>query len=474
MIRYKKGGKLIPATWDQAIQFVADRFAGFAGRSASLRARGYERIRLHAETFAKEVVQTDNFAISDRYSLAPFFDNLSVPLCTPKDIRYAKTILLIGGEPEEEQTYTGKQIRSAVRNGGATFIAVNDTPIRITAQAKQFLHVNQGSYDAFALAFADSMTNELAGKLGIETSEFDRMLQSIGETDGDIVIMVGGDLSIAAQAAVAASAAKFSSDTRRVLLHPLVPYNNSVGAYDMMPDAKSVDDAVKNSKAVLIAGSLQDQTVLAGKEFVVVQELFETATTEYADVIFPASSFAEVDGTFTNNSGFVQRVRKAIEPLHQTKADWIITGMIAKAMGVDFAYNLAASAVFKAIADATPAYGGLRYPNLKDESNPVQVKHALADDGAAKFVSEMKVTVGSIPASGEKNALVPKIGHKLHRLTTMTSKTPQFHLLAHGNPKPENLLVSPLEQFNPDGSVKDEEMAMAVGAEDREQIGVNK
>ena len=143
-------------------------------------------------------------------------------------------------------------------------------------------------------------------------------------------------------------------------------------------------------------------------------------------------------------------------------------------MGVDFGYNLAASAVFRALADGTPAYDGLRYPNLKDESNPVQVKHAPTGGDASRFVSELKLRVGSIPANGEKNTVVPSVGHKLHRLTVMTSKTPQFHLLAHGNPKPENLLVSPLEQFNADGTVKDEELAMAVGAEDREQIGVNK
>jgi predicted molibdopterin-dependent oxidoreductase YjgC len=64
---------------------------------------------------------------------------------------------------------------------------------------------------------------------------------------------------------------------------------------------------------------------LKDKDFVVVQELFETETTAFADVVFPAASFAEVDGTFTNNAGNVQRVRKAIDPLHQSKPDWMIT-----------------------------------------------------------------------------------------------------------------------------------------------------
>lgn len=69
----------------------------------------------------------------------------------------------------------------------------------------------------------------------------------------------------------------------------------------------------------------------------------------------------------------------------------------------------------------------------------------------------------------EKNNVTPKIGHKLHRLTTMTSKTAQFHLLAAGNPKPENLLVSPLAQFNLDGTPRED--AVAVGAGDRSNPG---
>jgi hypothetical protein len=58
----------------------------------------------------------------------------------------------------------------------------------------------------------------------------------------------------------------------------------------------------------------------------------------------------------------------------------------------------------------------------------------------------------------------------------MTSKTEQFHLLAHGNPKPENLLVSPLVQFHLDGSPKEEGLAeaAAVTISDRAAIGVNK
>jgi len=472
MIRYKKGGRLIPTTWDEAIKFTAaklNEYGSSVGVIASPRLTNESIFTL--KRFATEGVKTDNFAIADRASLSPFFDNLSVPVATHKDIRYAGTILLIGGEPEEEQTFTAKQIRQAVRNEGAKLIVVNETPIRLKAQAKQFVHVNKGSYDAFALAFADSISEDLAGKLGVESAQLEEVVKMIGETEGDFVIILGNDLSPEAVTLIAASAANFGSDTRRVLLQFLAPYNNSVGAHDMMPGAKTVEEVAGSSKALLIGGSLQDPAVLANKEFVVVQELFETETAAFADVVFPAASFAEQDGTYTNNTGFVQRVRQAIPPIHQSKTDWMITGMLARELGVDFGYNAAATAVFKAIGEAVPAYVGLRYPNLKDESRPVQVAHSInsnADGSSAKNAIQQRVD--SIPAEGTKETVTPKVGHKLHRLTVMTSKTPQFHLLAHGNPKPENLLVSPLVQFELDGTPKISELAeaAAVGAGDRE------
>jgi NADH-quinone oxidoreductase subunit G len=478
MIRYTKGGKLIPATWDDAIRFVSDKLADYGsslGVIASPRLTNESVFTL--KRFAAEVSKSNNFAVSDRYDISSVFDNLSVPLATHKDIRNAGTILLIGGEPEEEQTYTAKQIRQAVRNGGAKLVVVNDTPIRLIAQATQFIHVNTNSYDAFALMLADSATDELAKKLGIGLSEIEALSKTLGETEGDVIIMIGGDLSVEAQAAIASAAANFGSENHRVLLLPLVPYNNSVGANDMSEGKKSLLDVVNASKALLIGGSISEQPgtgispqLLQNKEFVVVQELFETETTQYADVVFPASSFAEVDGTYTNNTGFVQRVRKAIDPIHQTKPDWMITSMIAKEMGVDFGYNLSTTAVFKAIADSVPAYAGLRYPDLKDESRPVQVKYKIGAS-SSDAVDVLNKRVGSLPDGGEKKIVTPKVGHKLHRLTTMTSKTAQFHLLAHGNPKPENLLVAPLQQFELDGSPKKETLAEAVGAGDRSNPG---
>ena len=216
--------------------------------------------------------------------------------------------------------------------------------------------------------------------------------------------MFGSELSADAQAILAANAATFAGEGRRVTLHPLAKYNNSVGAHDMTAGRKTVDALVKNSRALLIGGSLQDASVLAGKDFVAVQELFLTETCEHADVVFPAASFAEVDGTFTNNAGNVQRVRKAIDPIHQSKPDWMITILITRAMEVETVSDISASGIFRALAAQVPAYNGLGYPALKDESNPIQAKKIIAAPASIPTGSPLALTS---PISGRPKKLSP-------------------------------------------------------------------
>lgn len=470
MIRYKKGGKLIPATWDAAIKLVAEKLKE-AGTSTGVVAtsRLTNEAVFTLKRFATEVAGSESYAISDNYDLSAIFDNLTVPLATHKEIRTAKTIVVIGGEPEEEQSFTAKQIRQAVRNGGAKLIIVNDTPIRLKASATQFVHINPASYDAFALAFAGG--GAAPTKLGVEASEIDAILNTIKETEGDVVVMIGANLSEDAQAAIVASLGGFTTDAHRVLVHPLPLHNNSVGAHDMTAGRKSLAEVLKSSKALLIGGSLSESDTehLAGKDFIVVQELFETETTNYADVVLPAASFAEIDGTYTNNAGNVQRVRQAIELVNQAKPDWLITSLIARELGVDFGYNSSAPAVFKAIADSVKSYNGLRYPALKDETNPARANYEVV--AAKPSLDALKASVEKLADDAVKITETPKVGHKLHRLTTLTSKTEQFHLLAAGNPKPENLLLSPLVQINRDGTPKSD--AVAVGAGDRVNMKVD-
>jgi NADH dehydrogenase/NADH:ubiquinone oxidoreductase subunit G len=138
------------------------------------------------QKFATELIGTENYGLSDAFSLKPFFENLGAPLATHKEIRHARTILLIGGEPEELQPLTGKQIRQAVRNGGTRLIIVNSVPIRLREQASQFIHIRPGSEDAMALALADSSSaSAWARKLEVEAAEVETARRTITEAEGD-------------------------------------------------------------------------------------------------------------------------------------------------------------------------------------------------------------------------------------------------------------------------------------------------
>src|SRR4029079_2764859 len=133
--------------------------------------------------FATELVGTDNYTTTDLLSLRTFFKNLGGQLATHRDIRYAKTIVQIGGDPSELQPLTGKQMRQAVRNGGATLVIVNSVPIRLCEQAKIFLHVRPGTEDAIVLALADAANDSLAAqKAGIEADAIDAPRQAQTKT----------------------------------------------------------------------------------------------------------------------------------------------------------------------------------------------------------------------------------------------------------------------------------------------------
>ncbi|MEI7899218.1 MAG: formate dehydrogenase subunit alpha [bacterium] len=98
-------------------------------------------------------------------------------------------------------------------------------------------------------------------------------------------------------------------------------------------------------------------------DFLVVQEIFMSETAKLADVVLPATCFAEKDGTFTNTERRVQRVRKAVEPPGEARPDWQVLCDVSTAMGYPMAYA-DASEIFDEIASLTPSYGGMSYERI--------------------------------------------------------------------------------------------------------------
>ncbi len=113
-------------------------------------------------------------------------------------------------------------------------------------------------------------------------------------------------------------------------------------------------------------------------EFIVAQELFFTETGQFADVIFPAASFAEKEGTFTNTERRVQRVRQAVKSPGEAQSDsWIVTELAKRMIALNAAspdpdaphagwdYPMASNVVDE-INHLTPIYAGVTYRRLED------------------------------------------------------------------------------------------------------------
>jgi formate dehydrogenase alpha subunit len=108
------------------------------------------------------------------------------------------------------------------------------------------------------------------------------------------------------------------------------------------------------------------ETSLKRLDLLVVQDLFLTETARLADVVLPSASFAEKDGTFTNTERRVQRIRKAVPPPGQAKADWEIIADLSTRMGYPMPYASAAE-IMAEINQVTPSYAGITYDRIENE-----------------------------------------------------------------------------------------------------------
>jgi formate dehydrogenase major subunit/formate dehydrogenase alpha subunit len=102
-------------------------------------------------------------------------------------------------------------------------------------------------------------------------------------------------------------------------------------------------------------------------DFLVVQDAFPTETMRFADVVLPATVFAEKEGVFTNSERRVQRVRRAVLPVGSARADWEILVDLARRAGADWRYADPAAVYAEMAADA-PKFAGISHERLEREA----------------------------------------------------------------------------------------------------------
>ena len=102
-------------------------------------------------------------------------------------------------------------------------------------------------------------------------------------------------------------------------------------------------------------------------EFLVVQDIFHNETTAHADVVFPAACFAEKDGVFTNSDRRVQRVRKAVEPPGEARADWQILCELARTCGYPMPDYAGPGAIYAEMVSLCDKFAGISHGRIEAE-----------------------------------------------------------------------------------------------------------
>ncbi len=126
-------------------------------------------------------------------------------------------------------------------------------------------------------------------------------------------------------------------------------------------------------------------------EFLVSQDVFLSESGQYADVVLPAFSFAEKDGTFTNTERRIQRVRRAVYPPGEARDDWKVVCDIATAFDYPMHYENA-SQIMDEIASVSPIYGGISFDRI--ETVGLQWPCPNNDHPGTKYLHKDKFTRG--------------------------------------------------------------------------------
>lgn len=527
----RRDGELVSATWDEALDMIAQRIqqvkeghgAGAIAGFASARATNEDNFAFMK--LMRGAVGTNHIDHCARVCHSSTVSGLAITLGSGAmtnsiaEIAENDVIFVIGANPTEAHPVIGSMLRRAKANG-AKLIVADPREIDLAKRADIFLQLNPGTN----VALVNGMMSVILAE-GLEDRDYiDRRTEGFEqlrelaalytpELAADICGIDAERLKAAARLYAGGKHAaiyytlgvtEHTTGTDGVMslsnlallcgnigkrgggINPLRGQNNVQGACDMgcLPDKLSgyqnvADPAARKKFADawhtqipdtpgLTVTEILDKTdsgeikllyvmgenlmlaepdinhverALKHCEFLVVQDLFRTETAELADVVLPACSFAEKDGTFTNTGRCVQRVRKAVDPVGESKPDYEIFTLLMEHLGFPNESRTAED-FSREIAALTPSYGGISFERLEQgglcwpcptadhPGTPTLHLGRFACGERAKFVPCPYRPSAEMP--GEEYPFVLTTGRMLYHYhtRTMTGKTDALNELA--------------------------------------------
>jgi NADH-quinone oxidoreductase subunit G len=316
-------GEFEPISWSKAFATIAGQFEivkdrggkfGIIGSNHTTNEENY-----FLQKFARQGLGTKNIDHHRTGDLATFFDALSGKngaLATTADLYTAKAVLVVGADLAQQHPFLSYQARANFRHHAAHIYTVTSGPVREDNQAVASVRVAKG------------------GELGGVESLREKL-----KVEGDLVIVFGDSIQGDGVRKLVAFGDSLGIPVKYVCL---VDYSNSRGAFDMslIPRDGGMSWqqmlAAKDLDVLWVVGAnpLKNATLASSNAFVVVQDLFMTETAKRANLVLPAASAYEKNGTVTNVCGEVQKLKQAVKVMG-TKTDLEIMGSIAKEMNLN-------------------------------------------------------------------------------------------------------------------------------------------
>ncbi len=454
----RRNGELTPATWEEAMDVIAERLPAYRGDSFATfcSAKCTNEDGYVQQKFARLVMGSNHIDHCTRLCHAPSVEAMLTSLGSGAtsnsyvDYEEAGCLVIIGSDANSNHPVAASRMRRAVVERGAKLIVINPRRIDMCDFADLWLRPRPGTDVALLNGIAKVILDEgLLDQEFVEnrTEGFDEWLSVIEKYELDYVSGITGvPAEDIAEAARMYARPPFSGScliwgmgiTQHTMgtanahgllnlsflsgqlgkpgngVSPLRGQNNVQGCGDAgclpnsfpgyqllaanlekfrrawagpLPEedglvATEIVESMLDGriKAAWVTGenpllSEPDlhhaEKAFAKLEFLVVQDIFMHETAEVADVVLPAASFAEKDGTFTNSERRVQRVRKAVDAPGVSRPDWQIICDAARrlsselGLGVEDQFAFAhPSEIWDEMASLTPLLAGIDYDRL--------------------------------------------------------------------------------------------------------------
>ncbi len=372
----RKEGELLPVSWDEALSLVAERFreAGeglLSLASGRLSNEDLYNLRKLSEGVGGKTALYTHMAGGEQVMQVGLAKDSNLA-----ELGAGDAILVIASDLHQEAPIWWLRIKQATERG-ATLIVAHPRPTRLEKFAQHTLRYRYGSESGLILA----MLNALSAKRPALPDEVNALwrdpavqaaAKAFAEARNAVIFFGSEGVGLQASQALAQACLNLLLTTDHAGrpnngLIPVWQRPNDQGAWEMgwrpIPDLAAAMQQAKAMYLVACDPAGDDPTLPLTPDFLVVQDLFLTATAKLADVVLPALPFTEREGSLTSGERRVQRYYPAIPPRPGAQADFAIVGQIAKRLGIDLEDRIASKVMLR-IAAEVPAFEGITYTTL--------------------------------------------------------------------------------------------------------------